>query len=199
MIGDKLIFRDRHYAAADKIMETIKPYHDRRTAISIGGESGTGKSEIAFILRDRYYNQGIRVQLVSLDDYYKTSWKERRDWREKNFSLIGAGEMDWDRLHRVLDMYKTGIQVRTTRINKYTYSREINLWDAESVDLLIFEGLYALGLNTDFKIHVSGSYKETKDFRTERGKEIQDKHRDMVLERESEAVQKLKEKADLEV
>ena len=48
MIGDKLIIKPQHTQCAVDICELLIPRDFERFTISIAGESGAGKSELAF-------------------------------------------------------------------------------------------------------------------------------------------------------
>jgi len=196
MQGDKLIFQEQHYIKAD----TILPHISNKKIVAIGGESGTGKSEIAYLLRSKLAKQGVRSVVIHTDDYYKTSVADREKSR-KDTGVIGLAEMDWVRLldpiNGFLDKH---FQVYIRVINKFTNSSEYRIVWVNNVDTVIVEGLYALNIEqADFKIHIVGDRNSTHAFRRVRAKEPLTEFRVEVLNAEGEAVQKLRSKANLEV
>ena len=199
MKGDKLIFMPEHEVKAEIIYSNLLAHKEGRVSVSIGGVSGTGKSEIAFLLRERLYKEGIACQIISLDDFYSTSWCERADYREEDPDMIGLDEMQWAKLELILALWKLKHRVTSPQINRYTDSVEELSWDGGAVEVLILEGLYANYLQTNRKYHLKGTASDTHDFRVARGKEPQDAHRAMVLDREMNAVYSLIEKADFEL
>jgi hypothetical protein len=70
------------------------------------------------------------------------------------------------------------------------------LVDFKNIQVLICEGLYAPVLDVTYKMFVDLTYHDTKDFRTARGKEVVSEFRKKVLEKEHQAVSKLRERVD---
>lgn len=199
MEGDKLLFRDEHFIKAEKILENIPLLKNKKIVIAIGGESGTGKSEVAHILREKLYDLGISAFIISLDDYYFTHWNERNKIRQqKGIDSVGKKEIDWEILDNIIETFRDPDKKEccVRRINKYTNSIEyITFYN--NVNVLIVEGLYALEVDADYKVYLDGSYKDTKDFREKRKKEEQTSFRQLVLQKEREEVLSTKHKADL--
>ena len=202
MKGDKLLFQKHHKLKARRIVSRLLSHYYRAGAkyvIALGGESGTGKTEITYYLRELLYDVGIRVQMISLDDYYRIKWSIRNKVREENQAKdVGSLEIDWELLDRAIDVFKSNESENVFRqLNKYIDDYEYTFFDDNSVDILIVEGLYALDLATaDLRIYLEGGYKETRCFRLERGKEVQSALRNKILDKEREAVIGTYDKAD---
>lgn len=198
MKGDKILIKSSHKKKAKNILKTI----DIKTKmiLSIGGESGTGKTEIATVLRDLLYDKGYRVNIVSLDDYYGTLPAERLEERKKsNYDEVGVGEIDWHFVHCIGEKFlkKTPRNIWCQRTNRYTNSVESVQWNSKDVDILIIEGLFACHVLVPCtKFHIEGTIKDTLEFRTKRGKEVMGSHRTKVLKLEKRAVKKLKKLAN---
>ena len=90
MLNDVVIIEKKHTNAAitlfDRVMRDIKP----KFIISISGEVGTGKCEIAHELARLLIESGKQVKLLLLDNYYFVAPKERNQWREKTFPAAPA-------------------------------------------------------------------------------------------------------------
>lgn len=202
MIGDKILIQKQHKIKAKKLVPIILSMYEKgsKYVVTIAGESGTGKTEIAYILRNLLYKEGLRVQIISLDDYYNTNWEDRNQIRsERGLDTVGSSEIRWDWIESVIQKFKSIQQTNLTRrINKFTRSIEFVTFSNLDVDILLIEGLYTLNIEkADLKILLDGSYKETKTFRIERGKELQSEFRELVLEKEQEEVAKNKKLADV--
>jgi len=50
MLGEVLLINDGHKKAAKQIVERLKAIQSNKIIVAIGGESGTGKSELAHVV-----------------------------------------------------------------------------------------------------------------------------------------------------
>lgn len=204
MIGDKLIYKPEHYKKCQYIIPKImEKYFHNRLVIAIGGESGTGKTEIASLLQEALWEQHkIRVKTIHVDDYYKTLWLDRNKVRrQKGLNSVGKKEIDWKKLNKIIETFKSKQKyLYVQRIHRYTNSIEETKSDNRCIDILIVEGLYANYLeNKDMGIYLEGSIKDTEKFRKERAKEKQTRFRYRVLRKEKQEVQKTKKLADIRI
>lgn len=130
-----------------------------------------------------------------------TNWQERNKIREKRgIDSVGAKEIDWFKLDRIFKRFKSDKRkLYVQRIHRFTNSLEYVIAQNRSIDVLLFEGLYACYNNkTDLKIYLQGSMKDTYQFRKERGKENPDDNlREKILVKESIDVRKTKKKANI--
>jgi uridine kinase len=73
MVGDIVVVEEHHRRAAKKILQEIMPrimVHPKRYAITVAGESGSGKSETAQAIAEEL--QGLKLKSIVLgqDDYF---------------------------------------------------------------------------------------------------------------------------------
>ena len=194
MKGDKVLISSIHKKKAKLILNQIKP--KPKMILAIGGESGTGKTEVACVLRDLLFLQGYRVNIISLDDYYSTLPGERMLARKQsNYKQVGLIEIDWNFVTSILKRFLSSKSrvIFTQRTNRYTNSVESVQWHSGDVDILIVEGLYANYLKIPaVKCFLEGSIQDTKAFRVKRGKETLDKHREKILKIEKKEISKIK-------
>lgn len=202
MIGDIILIGLEHKKKAKNIYNKFISLYRKgaRYVITIGGESGVGKTEIALILRDLFYDNNIKGEIISIDDYYCTRWSERNKIR-KITGTIGKKEIDWNKLQGVINTFRSDFynNMIIQRINKFTDSIEKAILNRESINVLIIEGLYSLYLHkdSDFNVYLDGTYKDTTEFRIKRNKEPQNDFRYKVLQREHLDIIKSKKYADL--
>ena len=107
MIGDKIVITSEHKKKAKQVFnEFIKKYKKgAQYILQIGGEAGTGKTELALLLRVLFYEQKIRSDIIHIDDYYRTRWSERNDIRRRT-GVIGKKEIDWDKLNGLINTFR---------------------------------------------------------------------------------------------
>ena len=164
-INDVVVFKKEHFNKARKI---VKQMIGDINTILIGGESGTGKTEVALILTKMFY----KAEMFSIDQYYKVPAYKRTAWRKRTkLRKIGVQEIDWDDL--AYDVEKS------------------------KAEMVIIEGLYAQHLIGGFSVFLEGNYEQTLEFRKKRKKEMQTSFRREVLRREQWAITKLKRFADM--
>ncbi|KKN07093.1 hypothetical protein LCGC14_1070610 [marine sediment metagenome] len=202
ILGDKKIFKKEHFKIKDLILpKIIKKYYHCNMVVTIGGESGTGKTEVASLLQESLWeNNRIRCKIIHEDDYYIVLWNERNKLRKKSgINSVGMNEIDWLKINKIVDDFKNEKKkLYVQRIHKYTNSIEYVITNSKYIDILIIEGLYTNNLDRkDFGIYLEGTYKDTKKFREERQKEVINNFRIKVLKQEHKEVLKTKKMSDL--
>lgn len=203
MIGDRLVIQEQHIRKAGLIMSTLlqnkAPF---KCILAIGGESGTGKTEIASLLQEQLYvTKKIRTKIIHEDDYYLTNWINRNEVRKKKgIQSVGIKEINWFKINKVLKNFKEGKRKSyVQRIHKFTDSVEYVIINNSTIDVMIVEGLYTNHLiQKDVGIYLEGSIKDTYAFRKERFKENpDDAFRQQVLKQEAKDVRITKDKAHI--
>lgn len=207
MLGDTILFQQEHYVKKDYLLKKFLPlFQEKKTVITISGESGTGKTEIAKLLQADLWNLfSIRAKVIHVDDYYKVTWQRRTAWRKlRGLDIIGCDEINWEKLKSVIKTFKSDAKkLYAQKIHKFTDSIEYVIANNRNIDVLIVEGLYAgcpcqnMEKYLDYNVFLEGSVKETKEFRLKRKKEVMDSFRDLVLKKEHEAIQKIRKTAHL--
>ena len=91
MQRDKLLFLPRHRVLANQVaLDICDEYVDGTLIVCIGGKSGTGKSEVAYLAKDLIEANGLRTYIFTLDDYYKPDHEANR---RENILLVGKDEI----------------------------------------------------------------------------------------------------------
>jgi len=202
MQGDKLVIKDHHIRAARQVAEIILPeIHQakERYAITIAGESGSGKSETAESLRQELEKQGIQSFIFQQDDYFHYPPKSNSKMREKDINRVGTSEVKLELLDQNL---KEAIEGKNSIQKPLVFFEEDRI-DSETVNLegykaVIAEGTYTTALeNVHKRIFIARNYFDTKETRAERSREKQDEFLEKILRIEHEIILKQSEKADL--
>ena len=201
MKGDKLVFWAEHEDKARYLLQKILDIYKMgsKQVVLIGGQSGTGKTEIARLLQVKlFYKARLRSKVIHIDDYYNTHWEDRDIVREKT-SIIGMKEINFNKLEDIIDDFKLKSSIlHLQQIHKFINAIEYTLVESRHIDVLLIEGLYACALNGDYTVHLDGSMEDTYKFRKERMKEDpDDDFRKKVLEIERGEVKRLSARADL--
>ena len=204
MLGDILLIRDMHKAAAEAIAKVA--IEDRNTRpkdykyiVAISGESGAGKSEVSHSLAKILKEQHIRVKVLHTDNYYKVPPLLRPEWRRtKGIDSVGMNEYDWNLIHRNIQDFKEDRESMMPCIDIIPEQVDKLITDFKKVDCLVIDGLYALKADgIDLRVFIDLTFRETKISQIVRGKENMDDFRLRVLEREHQNVTSLKPMADL--
>ena len=212
MVGDTLIFTDSQKIKVKKIIPFIlKKWHQtknkkiRKIIITIGGQSGTSKTEIAHLIQKSLWETDkIRVKKLHLDNYYLTPFQTRDKIRQKRgIKSVGVKEINWYKLKQICKTFKSNHRkLYVQQIHKYLDSVEYIISPNRAIDILLTEGIFSSYLRkfklSDFAIHLEGNDKQTYEFRKLRGKEDPDNlFRKHVLKKEAKDCEKLKKYADI--
>ena len=199
MLGDKIHIRPEYYHTANELITHLLPVFEagQRHVVTIGGESGSGKSVLARCLSDRLQDSGVSVILWQLDDYFRLPPADNHAARVANIGNVGIQEVNMPLLQQHLDAFKNGATEVLKPISSYIHNRiahEISLLDDAQV--LIIEGTYALFLeNADTTIFINRNYRDTAAQRLARGRDPIDAFSDEILAIEHKIVAKSSEKA----
>ena len=198
MLGDVLLITEKHEKAAEQIVDRLGRIESDKMVIAIGGESGSGKSELAHVISRRLKDKGELAKILHIDNYYKVSPQERTEWRKRHgVESIGLSEYNWDLINQNIAEFRESKEAVLPCIDLLTDQEDRLITNFEGIKYLIVEGLYPLRADADLKIFIDLTYHETKKAQILRGKEPQNEFRLQVLQREHEVVQSLRPSADL--
>lgn len=202
MKGDILITNDNHRQAArgavDIMLDRIKAA-DNKVVITVAGESGSGKSEVAACIAELLEPHGLKCFIFQQDDYFVRPPKSNAEARRKDVGLVGMHEVRLDELDRELKMALDGEK----RIEKPLVIFDQDRISSEEVDVgecrvLIAEGTYTTALeNAHIRIFIDRNRLDTAESRKERSREAQDEFLEKILKIEHEIIAPQKEKADI--
>jgi uridine kinase len=203
MIGDKLVITDYHRQGAKQAMETLKDKLASASsvlAVSVAGESGSGKSEIAFCLKELLEAQGKKAVILGQDDYFKLPPKSNHNKRLEDISWVGPGEVKLDLLDENIAAIKSNPAQELTKPLVYFDEDRI---DSETIQpdnpaVVIAEGTYTSLLNNlDMRVFINRNYRQTKKARLKRARDPDVDFLEKVLQIEHQEISKHKARADV--
>ena len=202
MIGDKLTIEKVHTKAARGVTNIVLPIIQAATGrfvISIAGESGSGKSEIASVLSDLLAENNVKSVIIQQDDYFVYPPLTNLKMRRKDIGLVGASEV---RLS-LLDENLKDIVDGKDEIEKPLVSFEEDRFTTEPVKLqgvkvVIVEGTYTTVLeNVHQRVFIDRTNIDTRESRIRRSREAQDEFLEKILEIEHKIISAHKAQASI--
>ncbi|NPV40328.1 MAG: hypothetical protein HPY72_03165 [Anaerolineae bacterium] len=196
MKGDIVIVQVQHEkAAAEIIAQIIKKIKgfDRIYTISVGGESGCGKSEIALAISNELKKLSINAIIFGQDDYFYLPPKLNSKRRHEDPDWLGPHvEVNLDLLEKNLAQAIQGQSVITKPLIDYNENTtELQTVDLKDVKVIIAEGTYtSLLRNIDTKIFITRDWLATWEDRKKRnrGNEINDPFTEKILSTEHKII-----------
>lgn len=127
----------------DRLVDRIAA--DPRKIIALAGPSCAGKTTTAHRIIDRLAEAGRRVQVVSLDDFYRPRDELIADSEGKGeIDFDSPATLDWKKLSAFIDDVLAG---RTATLYRFDFVEGISVEDRllspDSYDCLLFEGIQA--------------------------------------------------------
>jgi uridine kinase len=203
MRGDKLIIEPHHREAATNLASLLeRRLSDRGDApliVSIGGESGSGKSELAAALADELRARDVPVLVIQQDDYFIHPPKTNERKRREEIGWVGPQEVRLDLLDANLKALIDGAEAIVKPLVFYDEDRigEERL-SAEGARVVVVEGTYtSLLRNVDVRVFIDRTFRDSRGARTERARETQDAFLDRVLEIEHGIISRHRDHADI--
>lgn len=202
MQGDIININDDHRRTASEI---IQPFlneikgNKQVYIISVAGESGAGKSTIAFAIADQLEQLGFPVKIFQQDDYFFLPPHTNDQKRRSNLSWVGTNEVNLKLLDKHLQQAKKGM----TKINKPLVIYKENkitteLFEMSGVQVCVVEGTYTSLLeNVDKRVFIDRYYSETFGDRKKRARDTMDSFNEKVLEIEHNIIVQHKLMADI--
>jgi uridine kinase len=202
MKGDKLVIQEEHVRAARDVTDLLLQQIVKgqgKFIITIAGESGSGKSEIAAALSDFLAERGIKSIILQQDDYFVYPPKTNAKMRREDIQHVGLSEVRLD----ALDQNLHDIMAGKGEIEKPLVIFDDDLITTERVKLggikvIIVEGTYTTLLkNVHQRIFIDRTYVDTSEIRKLRAREEQDEFLERILETEHKIISSHKSQADI--
>jgi uridine kinase len=204
MRDDILIIDEIHRKAASEVFEMILPTlksHTGKYMMTIAGESGAGKSEIASALADLMRKANIPAYIIQQDDYFEFPPKTNARMREKDIGRIGPREVRIELINHNLSSILSGKDPVEKPLVIFSEDKitteEVSF---EPYKVIILEGTYTtLAKNIDCRIFIDRDMNDTRADRLKRNREKQDDYLEQILRIEHDIISRHKERADIVV
>lgn len=199
MIGDKLLIEPHHTERGAEICEFLMNRELDRYCVSVAGESGAGKTELAYEITRQLLESGIGTEIIQQDDYFVFPPKTNHEMRRHNIEQVGPFEVKLDFLDSNLRSYKRGESPIYKPLVIFDEDRITAMeMDLVDVKVIIVEGTYTSLLNfVDLRVFINRDYHQTLDARKQRARDKFEPFLIDVLEREHNIIKQHMSRANL--
>ncbi len=202
MRGDVLIINNYHRKAARQAVDML--LHEIRQTegkyfITVAGESGAGKSEVAASIASELEKQGIAACVIQQDDYFVYPPLTNAEKRREDIGWVGMQEVKLSLIDEEIAAMREGKNI----IEKPLVIFSEDTITTEKVDfspyrVVIVEGTYTTALrNADTRIFINRDINDTRKARKKRAREAQDEFLERVLTIEHRIISAQKKDADI--
>ena len=194
--------------AARKIWKTYHKQFEEinkksnKLIIAISGNSGSGKSSIAYYLCKLFIEENKKnAKHLWTDDFYLENYKmmdptkrnKRRD--TTNYQNIGAKEYNWKEIALILDAFRNGTKCRMPCVDLLNQQIDWLETDFKNINVLVIEGLFAIDLDknileVNYKFFIEGGTIVQLNNKEQRKHSLVQQK---ILEAEHKAISKIKE------
>lgn len=193
MIGDKISYFSEYKQITDFVIKNIVSIKnpDSKLCISVGGESGCGKTSLAYALqKDIEKSTGLKGMIFHLDDYFYLPPADNHNARLKDTNLVGMNEVNMELLDSHLIHFKQKEDILSKPLVNYNQNKILNeSISCNSYDFCFVEGTYVSALNTpDYRIFIETTYLDTRKSRIERRRDLINDFNEQVLEIENRII-----------
>ena len=204
MQGDTLVIEQHHRNAAKEVAQIILPAiqaNADKYTLTVAGESGAGKSEVASAIADELQAAGISCLIFQQDDYFVHPPKTNDKTRRQDIDWVGTQEVKLDLLSSHLASFLSGESTLQKPLVHYAedcISQETI--DMSDVKVGIAEGTYTSRLeNVNTRVFINRDYRDTLKHRERRNRDASelDDFIDKVLMIEHEIISADKAVADI--
>lgn len=178
------MIREHHTNIAKQLYDMLTKQIMDKYTISVGGESGAGKSEIAAELARILNDNGIETKVIQQDDYFVFPPRTNHRMRRTNIEQVGEYEVKLDFMEANLRSFKQGDHYIYKPLVIYEEDRiTTELLGVGSASVLIAEGTYTTRLNfVDRRVFIDRTYHDTEKERLERRRDEMEDFLTKVLE-----------------
>lgn len=198
MIGDKLVIEQHHTERAKEVCDLVEDRWTDTFVITVAGESGSGKSELAAEIARELTDRGHAADMLQQDDYFVFPPQTNHEMRRNNLDQVGPYEVKLDFMDANLRSFKRNespIYKPLVVYDEDRITREEK--DTSNLEALVAEGTYTSLLEfADFRVFIDRDYHQTKATREQRARDVLEPFIQDVLEREHRIISQHKSRAD---
>jgi uridine kinase len=198
MRGDKLVIEPHHTARAEEIARLLADRLTKGLVLTVAGESGSGKSELASEIAKALCGLGHPSGVLQQDDYFVFPPKTNHEMRRRNIEQVGPYEVKLDFMDSNLRSFKRGESPIYKPLVDYDADRiETEEMDTSGLEVMIAEGTYTSLLQfADVRVFIDRDYEQTMADRKRRGRDRLEPFVEDVLHREHAIISQHKARAD---
>ena len=189
MQGDSILIEEHHHRAAVEIVKRLEEsIRDKSSgfAITVAGESGSGKSETAQAIVDELAKKEITGLVLGQDDYFVHPPKSNDRARREDIGWVGSGEVRLDLMSKHVGRILAGGASIEKPLVLYQEDRiESEILHANGVKVVVAEGTYTTLLDgIDAHVFINRTFDQTRAHRLKRMRDASelDPFIDRVLE-----------------
>jgi uridine kinase len=167
--------------------------------VTVAGESGSGKSEVAAVFAELCNQSGFEALILQQDDYFFYPPKTNHNKRAADLSWVGIQEVNLPLIEEHVEKIKGG----TSSLTKPLVNYEADQIGEETISVnglkvVVVEGTYTTTVaNADFRAFINRNYRQTKKARLTRSRDPLTGFLEKVLAIEHEIISAHKLKANL--
>ncbi len=204
MRGDTIIIEEHHRKAAAVIAPALLPKikaSDSTFAITVAGESGSGKSETATAIAEALEAEGIACVILQQDDYFVHPPKSNDRARRQDIAWVGPGEVKLDLMSAHLKAFHDkAAGIDKPLVDYATDSIGEEYMDFGNARVVIAEGTYTSLLDhVDVRVFIARDFDQTRAHREKRNRDASelDPFIDGVLKIEHDIISSHRARADV--
>lgn len=204
MKGDVVVVEERHRRAAavivPQLLDAVRG-RDRRTTITVAGESGSGKSETGWAIAEAFGEQGVAAVVLGQDDYFELPPRSNDARRRADDDWLGPHvEVRLDLLDEHLRAARDGAAEIVKPLVDYDADTvDDQIVDLRDVAVVVAEGTYtSLLRHVDTRVFIARNRLDTLAHRRKRnrGTEVADPFIENVLKTEHQIIAGHRQLAD---
>jgi uridine kinase len=202
MKGDRIFVEEKHRRAALGLKGLILSDilgAGGRFIVTIAGESGSGKSEVAEAFSQLLGKEKIECVILQQDDYFVYPPMTNASMRRKNIDHVGTSEVRLEALDHDLAAIMAGAEEIVKPLVIFGDDRITQeVVQLRGVKVVIVEGTYTTSLrNAHRRVFIDRTYHDTRESRRRRAREEQDEFLERVLEIEHRIISEQRARADI--
>ena len=202
MIGDKLTYHSSFEKINDQIITKLKTQllSKKRICVAVGGESGCGKTSLAYALFVDIENKlGLKGFLFHGDDYFILPPKDNHNKRLEDITHVGPSEVNLKLLDQQISSFlKNEGEIIKPLVHYDNNTIEEERIDSKNFDFCVVEGTYTMLLKRPtFKVFINNSFIDTKANRENRARDIMNEFNERVLNIEHNIIKEQSQFADM--
>lgn len=170
MIGEVLVIKPHHLAPARELAALVMAEYGegpKRYAISIAGETGSGKATLAMALKHVLKEHNVKSFIFHMEDYYHRPPTYTHIQRLEDINHVGPQEVNLELLEKHICQVKKGLSELIKPMSHYKENeirKEIVNFDSHKV--IIVEGNYTSTLKyIDKKVFINKDFHEVEESR----------------------------------